>query len=273
MLTGVSQRQVLFPVNLRPQYRAPGYRPRLAQFIEVKPQITVEKPTITTPISIELGGLPLSLGLFLGSGLAFLVRSGLPKGWPQTAALVLGGALSAAGIVNLVMPKKAAAAPATPAAPAAPPVPPPPPSGGFAAEEKPSGFIPPSVPAFTRIQMEMVSPAQDQEIDNTGTFFGIGTPKTPITMRFYNPMPEAVTFNMEFDWDEMPVIAGFAGDSSHGSKSFQVTLGPKEQRNEVFELPIVSSGWTSIDIALATYKKRLPEENRFLVVNRSFRVT
>lgn len=264
---------MMMPVNIRPQYRPAPRRPRLAQpFVEVKPQVTIDKPSITAPISIELGGLPLSIGLFMGSGLAFLIRTGLPKGWPQTTALALGSALAVGGIVNLVLPK-AAAAPPGPAAPAALPGPKPPPSGAAAAEEKPSGFTPPSVPAFTRIQMEMVSPAQDQEIDNTGTFLGIGTPKIPIQMRFYNPMDEAITFNMEFEWDEMPVIAGFAGESGHGSKSFQVTLAPKEQRNEPFELPIVSSGWTSIDVALATYKKRLPEENRFLVVNRSFRVT
>lgn len=261
---------MMMPVNLRPQYRPAPRRPRLAQpFVEVKPQVTIDKPTITAPINIELGALPLSIGLFAGSGLAFLVRGGLPNGWPKNVALGTGAGLALGGIVNLLLPKRAPA-PATPAAPAGPPAPP---SGVVEAGQKAGGFAPPSVPAFTRVQIEMVSPDPGQEIDNTGTFLGIGTPKIPVQLRFYNPSEESVTVNLEFEWDEFPSALGYNLDSNHGSKVFQVTLAPHEERNETFELPIVSTGWSSISIALAIYKKRLPEENRFLVINRTFSVT
>lgn len=261
-------------VPLAPAFRPPVYRPRLAQpWIEVKPQIQIQQPKIEAPVSIQLGlgSLPLSIGLFAGAGVAFLVRSGVPEGWPQTVATVVGAGLAVGGIANLIIPPKAPHPP-PPAAPAAPPGPPPPPSGAAAPEEKPAGFTPPSVPAFTRIQLEVVSPKPDQEIKHTGWFL-VGD-KIPVVIRMYNPTDESVTVNLEFEWDEFPGLIGYTKESHHGSKAFQVTLAAKEQRNDTFELPVQSgSSWTSLNVALAIYKKRMPEENRFLLQNLTFTVT
>jgi hypothetical protein len=249
------------------------YQPRLAQpYVEIKPQVTIDKPSFSTPINIELGALPLSIGLFAGSGLAFLLRGGLPNGWPKNVALGTGAVLAIGGIVNLLLPKKAASA--VPAAPAAPPGAAAPPSGIVSAEDKGSGFTPPSIPAFTRAQIEVVSPDQDQTVEHSGTFLGIGTPKIPLKMRFYNPTDESVTLNLEFEWDEFATTLGFDREPQHGSYAAQVTLGPKEERNLPFDLPIVTSrGWNTLNVALAIYKKRTPDENRFLVINRSFSVS
>ena len=238
-------------------------------WVEVRPDIKIDKPSINAPINIELGGLPLSLGFFAGSGLAFLVRTGVPRGWPQTTALVVGSALAVAGIVNLLMPKAKPGAPAPAAAPAVAT----PPSGIAPAGTPTGGFVPPSPTAFADVDVEMVSPQSDQDIANTGTFLGIGTPHIPLQLRLYNPNAEAVTLNLEFDWNERPSIMGYSRDASYGSKTFQLTLGPNEQRNETLELPMVTSKSTYTTVGLALYKKRTPNENRVLVLQRTFNVT
>lgn len=243
-------------------------RSHLSQFVQLNPKVSIDKPSISAPINIELGGLPLSIGLFAGSGLSFLARSGLPKGWPQTTAAIVGAILGVGGVVNLLIPRQSSQG-STAAAPASGPVPP---SGVTPGGEAAPGFAPPSVPAFSRVQIELVSPASGQEISHTGTFLGIGSPKIPIQLRLQNPTSESVTFNLEFEWDESPAVLGYNMSPSHGSKAFQVTLAPGEQRNETFELP-QGSAWSTLAVALALYKKRAPGENRFLVVNSTFSVT
>jgi len=238
--------------------RIPLARRRIGEsLVDVKPEINV-KPTI--PINIDLGGLPLSIGLFAASGLTFLIRGALPKGWPQTLTIIGGGGLAAAGVINLMLPKAKASAPAAPAAP---------PSGVKAAEERPAGFAPPSVPAFSKVQFEMITPQPDQEIEHWGWLFS--TDRIPVTVRLYNPTAEPVSFNLEFEWDEMPSLVGYSRESNHGAKAFQVTLGPNEQRNDVFELPVATGGFsTSLQVAMSVYKKRTPQENRFLLMTRTF---
>lgn len=258
--------QVLF----RPAFRHPARPPLMGQLVQVNPQVQI--PKIEAPVTIQfgLGGLPLSIGLFAASGLTFLIRSQLPDGWPKTVALLVGAGLGVGGVANLVIPPKAAA----PAAPAPLPGPAPLPSGATAAGDKSAGFAPASAPAFTRVQIEVVSPKPDQEIDHTGTFLGVGTPKIPILLRLYNPSAENVTFNLEFEWDEFPTVIGYNREPNHGSKAFQVTLAPNEERNQTFDLPVQTEGFsTSITVGLSMYKKRTPEENRILAATWTFSVT
>jgi hypothetical protein len=263
-------------VPLVPRFRPPTYHPRLAQpWVEVKPQVTIEQPKIEAPVSIQigLGSLPLSIGLFAGAGVVFLVRSGLPEGWPQTVATIAGAGLAVGGVANLIFPK-APPAPAAAAVPVKPgPVPPPPPPSGAVEPGKPGGFVPPTVPAFSRLVIEMVSPAPDQEVEHTGTFLGIGTKKIPVQLRLYNPTDESVTVNLDFEWDEMPSVIGYNLAPAHGAKSYQVTVGPQEERNEPFSLPMVGGFSTTTTVALSVYKKRTPNENQFLMINRTFSVT
>jgi len=252
------------------QVRLDRWQPFLGQapWVSVNPQVTIEKPSITTPINIELGSLPLSIGFFAASGLTFLLRTALPDGWSKTLALVGGGGLAAAGVINLVLPK-AAAAPAAPAKPASPAAPP---SGAAAVEEKPAGFVPPSSSAFLRLQFEMVSPQSDQEIEHLGGLFS--SDRIPVVLRLYNPSPEAVAFNLDFEWDEYPALIGYNREPTHGTKSFQVSLAPNEERNQPFELPVATGGFaTSITVGMSVFKKRTPEENRMLVLSRTFSMT
>jgi hypothetical protein len=262
----------LAQVPLAPAWR-PSPRPFLSQLVEVRPQVTIPiSAPITTPINIDLGSLPLSIGLFAGSGITFLVRSGVPEGWPQAAATVVGSGLALAGVVNLFLKKSAPAQPAAPPPPLPPAAgPPPPPPAGATAAEAPA-FTPPSPSAFVGLQFELVSPRPGQEIAHLGWF--LTSDRIPVTIRIFNPSPERTTFNLEFEWEEFPSFATFNTSPSKSSKSFQVTLGPGEEQNQNFELPIASgSGWTSMAVALSVYKKRTPTDNRVLIVNSTFNVT
>lgn len=260
------------PPLLRP-VRLIDWKPHMGQgaWVEVRPEIKIESPTISTPINIELGGLPLSLGLFAAGGLAFLVRGSLETGWPKTTALMVGSALGVAGIVNLVLPKKASAPPA--AAPPKPMVAPTPPSGIIPTEGSPPGFTPPSAPAFSKTVIQMTSPATDQTVEHTGTFLGFGTPKIPVQLQLYNPTEESVTLNLEFEWDEQPSLIGYSRDIVHSSKGFQLTLAPFEQRNETVDLPMVTGLSTLTTVGLVLYKRRTPQENKYLVLTRTFSIT
>lgn len=236
-------------------------RPFLGQMVDIKPTVNV-----TAPLKIELGGLPLSMGLFVGSGLSFLVRGALPKGWPQATALGAGLILGAAGVVNLIVPTRQAAS-----SQSTPTLPPPPPSGVVESDERPQGYVPPSVPAFQEVQVELVSPKSGETISHTGTFLGIGSSKIPVQIRFFNPSDESVTLALSFEWDEAPALLGYTMSPEHGSKEYQVTLAPQEQRTDTFELPQVSP-WSTLSVALAVSKKRKIGENSFLIVNTTFNV-
>lgn len=257
------------PVRVVGMYVPPRPQgPLLAQpLVEVKPQVSVP---ISAPININLGGLPITVALLAGSGITFLVRSGVPKGWPQNVATIVGAGLALGGVVNMFIPRGQGGGGGAAPAPAGPP--PPPPSGAASPETAPPAFTPPSPQAFSTAQAEVVSPKPDTDVAHVGWF--LTGDRIPVDMRLYNPSGEAVTFNLEFEWDEFPSALGYNLAQEHSSATFQLSLGPGEEQNKRFELPIKSgSKWTSIAVAMALYKKRSPAENRFLVTNFSFNVT
>src|SRR3990170_5300633 len=61
-------------------------------------------PHVEAPITIELGSLPLSLGLFAGSGISFLIGAQVPS--ISGVTTVAGITLAGFGVVNLLLPKK-----------------------------------------------------------------------------------------------------------------------------------------------------------------------
>jgi hypothetical protein len=231
------------------------WRPaRIAQgpFVEVRPQIDVK-----APISIELGGLPLSIGLFAGSGLVFLVRTALPGGWPQTAALVGGSALAVAGVVNLVLPKAEAKAPA-----AAPPAPSAPVPG--AAPAGPPPFTPSEEHAFQNVTGRIASPADFSTVD-IGPFAG----SYPVRIQLYNPAQVVVTLELEFSAEEDPEPIGGTVTSS---LPVQVTLPAGQVRDVDVNMPISSWGALVdyVDVVLTVRKRRRVGEPASLVDARSF---
>jgi hypothetical protein len=70
-------------------------------------------------------------------------------------------------------------------------------------------------------------------------------------------------------------MIGYNRAPNHGSKAFQMTIGPNQEKNESFELPYQSSGFatSSMSVSLAIYKKRTPDENPMLISNTTFNVS
>lgn len=254
------------PVPLRPEFdRKMGQG--LVTFdpkVDFRPDVK-----ITTPINVELGGLPLSVGLFLGSGLSFLVRPQLPDGWPKTAALVLGAGLAVAGITNLVMPKaQAQAAPAaaapgsvpTTTAPSAPSAP----GGGVSA---PPGVAVSDQAIFDGVSGQVTYPGEGESI-NIWPFAS----SYPIRVQLYNPAAAPVTFYLQIVANESPLPFG---NEARTTFPMQVTVGPAQTRDIDINMPITTWAWNVkyVDIALSVYKQRMAGENpvlmaqRYLVVN------
>lgn len=249
----------LSPVSLR------GPRPlqfgQLGQLVSVNPNVNV---SIQTGIEQYL----FPAGLLAGGAGMFVLGTAIPKDvrpWTTIAGLALLGA--GVGVLVYRGLKKGGGAPA-PAAPATP-------SGGISTTTPggPPSFVPPSMDNFRTLQMEVVSPAPDQTIQSSGGFLFFGSKSIPVVLRLYNPASEEVTFNLDFAWDEFPGFTGYNRDIGRGTTSFQVKLGPGEEKNQTFDLPIqTTQSWTQMQVALAIYKKRTPVEVQQLLSNITFTV-
>lgn len=242
------------------------WRPFLGQapWVSVNPQVTIEKPSITAPINIELGSLPLSIGFFAASGLAFLLRTALPDGWPQSVALIGGGGLAVAGVVNLVLPKAqaAAAAPAAqvPGAPQAQGIP--------AAPLSPGQSVVPYAPAeedaFGKVIGRIVSPANYSTLNISPV-----ASSYPVRIQVQNKSSGPVTFEMELIGEEDPHPFGAEVVSS---MPVQVSLGPNQIRDIDVSMPL--SSWGALvfnaDVRLTANKRRSPGEAAVMLDYKSF---
>jgi hypothetical protein len=264
---------MLGSVELRP-VRLAGYRPvRLGQLVTLNPTIS---PNIQVQVQTGFEQYLLPVGLMAGGVSAFVLGTALPKNLrPVTTISGLGLVLSGVGVILYrAWQKSKAAAAAAPgqATPAAPP----PPSGGIPVTSDVAGapaFQPPTTDAFNMLQIQVVSPGPDQQVSSSGGFLFFGQKTFPVQLRMFNPSGETVTFNLDFVWDESPGFTGYSRGQYHGTKSFQVTLGPNEEKNQSFDLPIQTDvPWTQIQGALALYKKRTPAENEQLVSNTTFTI-
>jgi len=229
---------------------------RLGQaFVEVKPQVNVP---ITAPISIELGGLPLSIGLFAGSASVFLIRTALGEGWLKDVALAAGSLLAVGGVANLLMPKKAAAAPTAGPTPA--------PQGSPGAPVAQAPYSASETLAFGNIVGSIVSPLQGTTV-NIGAF----SSSYPVRAQFYNPTDGPVTFEAEIIAEESPVPFG---DKQRSALPIQVSLGPREAKNYDIQMPIAAWGtWVDYTLVLMTlYKRRVTGEALEIMDARQFTV-
>lgn len=247
-----------------PAYPMAAFMPsrgnKLGQLVNVNPSVAVN-------IQTGLERFLFPVGLMAAGGASFVVGTVIPPSLKIVTTLS-GLGLIGWGVYALIKGGPGGTASSSPAAT------PPPPTGATPIEASPQPFIPPSAPALGQIQIEMVSPLSGATLSSTGTFLGIGTPKMPILLRFYNPTRESLTFNLEFEWDEFAAVGDWNRDPQHGTQVFQVTVGPGEEKNQQFDLVIKTSGYSSsVDVALAIYKKRVPNENRMLAMTRTFTVT
>lgn len=235
---------------------------RMGQLVQLEPKIEF-KPDVNVqaPLNIELGGLPLSIGLFVGSGLAFVMKPQLPEGLAQSIALVAGAGLAVAGVTNLLMPKAAASASAPVQPSAAPPVTvqPSAPAGGVSATP---GYKPSDQGAFDSISGRVSYPADTETVDIWPT-----ASTYPLRVQVYNPSPIPVTFYLEIVADEAPHPFG---EELRTTYPIQVTIGGGETRDIDIAMPISSWGplVDFVDIDLNVYKRRLPNEDAYRIATR-----
>lgn len=232
-----------------------GWRParRMGQLVEVKPEVKVE-----APIKIELGGLPLSIGLFAGSAVAFLIRSGVPKGWPQTVATAAGALLALGGVGNLLFPKAA-----TPTASTAPPLPPPAAPPGITASA-PQGYAPSREVAFGNVVGRITSPADFSTVD-----IGPFASGYPVRLQLQNRAEVPVSFELELTAEETPHPVG---GETVSSLPIQMSLSANQIRDLDVVMPIGSWGALVdyVDIVLVARKRRGPGEVAVLLDQHSF---
>jgi hypothetical protein len=237
-------------------YQPPVYRPKLAQFtptVNVNPNVKVD-----APININLGGLPLSIGLFAGSGLAFLMRTSLPQGWPQTAGLVAGAGLALAGIFNLAHSRAEAATPA-PGQPGAPPAAgPSSPQGGITSQ----AFQPSMAEALEAVTGVITLP-QDYSTVSIKPW----SSTYPVRIQLVNPSSQPVTFTLELKGEE-------SGSLSPDQEAFymaQVSLNPGDIKDLDISMPLVSGHVVDVvNVALTASKRRVASENAQILSMRSF---
>lgn len=225
--------------------------------VKLSPNINVS-PNVSVPINLDLGGLPLSVGLFVGSGAIFLFRTALPEGWAKDLTLALGGLTAAAGVVNLLLPKASAA----PTASASTNTPPSAPSGTQVAATP--GFTPSGELAFSNVSGRIISPEDFSTVDVSPWASGY-----TVRVQLQNNSETAATFELELSSEETPSPVGSPATSS---VPVQVTLGSKEIRDIDVEIPLVTWGALVdyIDVILTARKRRAPGESPELIDTRSF---
>lgn len=215
--------------------------------VNVNPNVNLTAP-INAPINIDLGNLPLSLGLFAGSGVAFVIRGQLPKGAWQTIALLGGVGLAGVGVWNLFSKKATAAAPA--------PTTPPGPAGPVATVDSRGNPVTsqvvnvPSPRAFDQVTGKILTPADFSTVDLwswQGSY--------PVKIQLQNGSTDPVDFTLELTGDESP--APF-GDETNSAYAQQVSIGPGETKNVDISMPTVTWGFskTYVDVVLTAKKRR-----------------
>lgn len=245
------------PVPLRPKFRS-----QMGQLVTFDPKVDF-RPEVQVPINVELGALPLSVGLFLGSGLAFLVRPQLPEGLPKTAAIILGAGLAVAGITNLMLPKAQATSPQAAAQSATPtttaPTAPSAPGGGVSA---PPGVTLVDQSVFNGISGQVTYPAEGESVN----IWALSS-SYPIRVQLYNPSDTPATFYLQIVANESPLPMGSDARTTY---PIQVTVGPAATRDIDINMPISTWAWNVkyVDIALAVYKQRMAADNPVLMAQR-----
>lgn len=202
------------------------------------------KPEINVPISLELGALPLSLGLFAGSGVSFLVGAQAPgtKPWSTYAGIALAGL----GVANLVFGGRGEAA-ASAAAPS--------PAGPGIEVGPPLAVSPPDMVGL--VEGSIVSPADYSTIDVSV----LGAEPVPVRVRLHNPSGVQVSFDLVLDITEEPAWIPFGqrGAAITSQRLVRVSMGPGEVRDVDIAMQSASPslGVEFVDVIVEARKKPL----------------
>lgn len=230
-----------------PMARRQALRPRVlgqGSLVQVNPEVAV-----SAPINIDLGGLPVSIGLFAGSGFTFLIKNELPPGWPRVTATLVGAGLAVGGILNLVARQAwGSPAPAPSSAPSKP--------GQTAAPSSPSGpvtaspgYFPPTPAALDLIQGRISAPAEFSTID-----IWPWAKSYPVRIEFRNPTTENVTFSLELEASESP---NGSENTVLSQTVVQVSLAAGETKAIDVQMPIASWDFATdfVDVQLTARKR------------------
>lgn len=193
-------------------------------------------PNISAPINIGLGSLPLSAGLFAGSGMALLIGSQAPSVRTLTTITSIG--LAALGVLNLIVPKEApAAAPAT--------------TSSVTPGQSSGAIAPTAEDAFKGIDGRIISPGFGDTIDVSP----IGTPTVPMRVRLVNKSGGNASFDLVVSSDEDPSIGGRIGNS----QTMRVNIPPGETRD--VDMTISISSWgvlvDNVEVNVTISKRRI----------------
>lgn len=235
-----------------------GWRPaarRMGDLVTVNPNVNV-----SAPISIDLGNLPLSLGLFAGSTVVFVLKNELPKGAWRTGALIGAIGLAGFGVYNLFSKKQPAGQPAnqTPPAQATP-------ATDVNGNPVTSQVVNiPTNRGFESISGRIISPTDFSTIDR---WFWQKT--YPVQIRLSNSSGEQVQFTLELTGQESPAPIGEDAVSPY---ALDVTLGPGETRDVDVDMPTATWGWnvTYVDVVLTAKKRRTAGDQPVMLDFKSF---
>jgi hypothetical protein len=212
-----------------------GYRP--APYKQVGQGLVQINPHVEAPITIELGSLPLSIGLFAGTGISFLVGAQVPS--IALVTTILGVGLAGFGVINLILPKKKPGAGQPPAiAPVSP--------------GSTSGALPKTdEDAFSSVSGEIMAPADYETIDVSP----LGQPKIPARLRLSNASGVVANFDLTLDIQEQPHPFGGAVSAQ---QTMRMSLGAGETKD--FDVIIPLSSWDAlvdyVDVDVTIRKRR-----------------
>jgi hypothetical protein len=221
------------PVPYQQTYQA---RPQMGQI-----QIN---PNISAPINIGLGSLPLSLGLFAGSGMALLIGSQAPS--IRTVTTITSIGLAVLGALNLLAPKD---------------VPPPagPPTTTAVTPGQSSGPVAPTAEeGFRALDGRIISPSYGDTIDVSP----IGTPNVPMRVRLTNKSPNAdANFDLVITSDEQPKPFGARVQNSQTMRVFI----PRGETRDV-DVSVGISSWEAlvdyVEVDVTVAKRRIDGGNK-----------
>ena len=202
-------------------------------------------PNIQAPINIGLGSLPLSLGLFAGSGMALLIGSQAPSIRTLTTITSIG--LAFLGALNLIVPKETTAAPAGP------------PTTTAVTPGQASGPIAPTAEeGFQGIDGRIISPSYGDTIDVPA----FGTPSVAMRLRLTNKSKNAdANFDLVITSDEQPAPFGARVQNSQTMRVFI----PKGETRDV-DISVGISSWEAlvdyVEVDVTAAKRRIDGGNK-----------
>lgn len=214
---------------------------KVGQFVEVNPNVNVQ-----APIKIELGSLPLSLGLFAGSGLLFIAKGEVPQGVPKTVATLLALGLAGAGVLNLFAGRFSSAEAATVPSSSPSSIPP-----GGGAESQPIPYTVSEEVAFDNVVGRIVSPQDFTTVD-----IGFFDKSYPARIEIQNNSEVPVTLDIELTSEENPQPVGAYQVTS---LPLQVSLAAKQVKNIDVNIPLVAFNSVLViyaDVDLTMRKRR-----------------